>query len=70
MRVRTNKQAGMRSFAAVTPAGEKGKRSQTKKKQGAGLTGERNGAHPPVHRKKGPVLVEGCIPEGVPVEKH
>lgn len=33
------------------------------------LTRKRDGAHAPVHRQEGPVLVEGSIPERMPVEQ-
>lgn len=56
--------------AVATPENRRNTLTQEttgRRREGAGLTGERNGAHPPVHRKKRPVLVEGRIPERVPV---
>lgn len=73
---RTHGEATKRSSAAVaaataaaTPEESRGNtHSRKTKRGGSALTGKRNGAHSPVHRKEGPVFVEGRIPERVPVE--
>lgn len=65
---RLRKEKKHASDRAVLLPQQQAKKERKKKGKRAGLTGERNGAHPPVHRKKRPVLVEGRIAEGVPVE--